>query len=495
MSTPIRTRLTLSTLLVLLAGMSLAAALAWLAVEQLYLDTQRDNLLAQARLAAAALQGSPLPTQAAGPYSQSSNVQPGLHTRLLGDQGAVLIGLPLLSGSLPLEVPPAESAALVPPAELLQRPEIRQALAGQPATAIRSIASAGGQRVLYAAAPVLSNTGKIEGVLYLATPLPSNGLPPTVMLELLGVLFLAVLLSGAAGTLLARRIARPLEQLARAAGAVAAGDLQQHVPVETGITELRTLGQAFNSMTEGLRETDRAKNAFIADVTHELRTPLTVIKGTIETLEDGAWDDAQGRGPLLSAMQRETDRLIRLVNDLLVLPRADAGALHLEFQAVDLHELACARCEHLALLAQQRRVRLQVLAARPASPAGYTVRGDPDRLAEVLDNLLDNAIRYAPEDSAVSVSLRELENEIECAVSDRGPGIPPAHLPFVFERFYRADASRNRRTGGSGLGLAIVRALLLAHGGRIDAASPAGGGTVMTFRLAKAHTDTQLPKN
>ena len=489
MSIPIRTRLVLNTLLVLLAGMAVAAGLAWLAVEQLYLDTQRENLLSQARLTASALQDQSIPGSATQPYSQTSNAMPGLHTRVLSDQGAVLIGLPLLSGGLPLGMPSAEGQAPVSPAELLQRLEIQQALAGQPATAIHEV---GGEkrRVLYAAAPVLSGSGTVSAVVYLATPLPASGLPRAVLLELLGALGLAVLLATLAGTLLSRQIARPLEELARAASAVAAGDLERRVPVEAGTRELGELGQAFNTMIGSLNENDRAKNIFIANVTHELRTPLTVIKGTVETLEDGAWDDAQGRGPLLAAMQRETDRLIRLVNDLLVLTRADAGALKLQLQPLDLGELARARCAQLSLLAQERQLELHVVAERE-----YRVLADPDRMVQVLDNLLANAIRYAPERSAVSVTLRRLDNEIECAVSDRGPGIAPEHLPFIFERFYRADASRDRRTGGSGLGLAIVRALLLAQAGQIRAESAAGQGSAFIFRLPAAGVDTQLPQN
>lgn len=487
---PIRIHLSLNYLAVLLAGMGLAALLAWLAVERLYLDTQRENLLAQARLTAAAMRDQPISSEATGAYSQTLNAQPGLHTRVLGDQGAVLISLPLLSGNLPLEAPPAEGQGFVPAAELLQRPEIQQALKGQPASAVRSIALAGDRRVLYAAAPIFSGDNEITGIVYLATPLPPGGLPTDVIFELLGALLVAVLLAGAAGSLLARRIAHPLEVLVRASDAVARGDLQQQVPVETGINELNELGHTFNRMTEGLLRTEHAKNAFVADVTHELRTPLTVIKGTIETLEDGALDDLQGRGPLLASMQRETERLIRLVSDLLVLTRADAGALGLNLVALDLGELVRTRCENLALLASRHGVRLEVDEPENGPSAQCVVVGDADRLAQVLDNLLDNAIRYAPEESNVTVTIRQAGDEVECAVSDRGTGIPPEHLNMVFERFYRADASRQRQTGGSGLGLAIVRALVVAQGGRVRAESAPGTGTTITFWLPRQNTDT-----
>jgi signal transduction histidine kinase len=179
-------------------------------------------------------------------------------------------------------------------------------------------------------------------------------------------------------------------------------------------------------------------------------------------------------------MQRETERLIRLVNQLLVLVRADAGTLSISLQPVDLSDVARARCQQLAALAAGRRVSLLV-SVEASAPA--CVLGDRDRLAQVLDNLLDNAIRYSPAGSTVAVELRPQQDEVVCSVHDAGPGIPAEHLPFVFERFYRADASRNRQSGGAGLGLAIARALLKAQGGQISVECPAGGGTIVRFSL------------
>ena len=481
-STPLRTRLFLNTLAILLLGMGLAALLAWRAVETLYLDTQRENLLAQANLTAAALQGRPIPMAPAQSseegglsYLQTTNALPGIHTRLLSDQGAVVFSLPIPAGNVP--APPAENSAAISPQELLARPEIAQAIQGQAATAIRTVT---GRRVLYAAAPVLGEDGTVSGLVYLAMPLPAAGLPVTLLQELAGAALAAVIVALIAGTLLARRIIAPVEEISHAAAAVSAGNLNQHVPTESNISELNGLGQAFNAMTESLRQSDQAKNAFVADVTHELRTPLTVIKGTIETLEDGALDDVAGRGPLLESMQRETDRLIRLVNDLLVLTRADAGMLKMDIRPLDLAELARTRCEQLSALAACRQVRLAVTGAESA-----WVPGDADRLSQVLDNLLDNAIRYSPEGSTVTVELRSGESECHCAVRDCGAGIPEKHLAFIFDRFYRADPSRNRQTGGAGLGLSIVRALVLAQGGHISAESAVGAGTTVHFSLPK----------
>ncbi len=487
----IRTRLSLNYLIVLFFGMTLAGALVWLAVGELYVDTQRENLLAQAKLIAASLQDSTLPAQPAEPYLQTSNVMPGIHTRLIGDSGAVLVGLPLSDEMI--QLPLGEQSASIPPEELVQRPEIESALKGIPATSIRRVVR--NQQVLYAAAPVHAqrSSGQITGIVYIATPLPSGGLPARMILQLLGAVFVALLLAGIAGRLLARKIATPLEGLAKAAVAISKGDLKQAVPANSDISELHSLSQTFNEMAESLHQSDEAKKAFIADVTHELRTPLTVIKGTIETLEDGALDDLEGRGSLLSSMMRETDRLIRMVNELLVLTRADAGALKLNIQDLDLTELARMRCENMRLLAERQYVELKVVGD------SNLVSADPDRLSQVLDNLLDNAIRHSPENSTITVTIKPKNDGIECSVSDQGVGISAKSLPFVFERFYRVETSRDRISGGTGLGLAIVRALVTAHGGKISAQSVEGSGTTITFWLKRTSNclkpDTSLTRH
>ena len=488
-------RLALSYLAVILIGMSIVTSLAWLAVERLYLNTQSANLLAQAQLVAAALRTEAPLVDNPVPYAQLSNVLPGIHTRVIDTQGAVVIDLSApgqLSAPSGLSLPQlAQNAAgLVTPEELMSRPEIAQARLGQPATAIRRVDVAGGRRVLYAAAPVFSGDGNMVQIVYLATPLPDTqwtALPVAVRWQLGAVILVAILLASATGLLLARRISHPLGKLADAAQAVAAGDLGQTVPEDPEITELAVLGRAFNTMTTSLCQADQAKTAFISDVSHELRTPLTVIKGTIETLQDGAMDDFAARGPFLASMSRETERLIRLVNDLLVLTRADAGALNLQLHPIDLGELVCSRCEHLERAASQRQVRLSAaIDPHPAGQNAYSVLADADRIAQVLDNLLDNAIRYSPPGGKVTVTLTREADQVACRVTDSGPGIPTKHLAFIFERFYRADPARGRGQGGSGLGLSIVRGLVLAHGGHVAASSIEGQGTTLTFWLPVA---------
>ena len=457
--------------------MFLVSALVWLAVSDLYINTQRENLLAQAKLIAANFQDTTFPTQTIQPYSQTSNVVPGVHTRLIGDSGAVIVELPLSDEMIQLTN--ADQSESISPRELIQRPEIASALKGTPTTAQRKVI--GSRRVLYAAAPVQNSNGQISGIVYIAMPLPSNGLPAAMIFQLLGAVVIAVLLAALAGRLLARKIATPLEELANVAAAVSLGDLNQTVSINTDILEFQSVSLTFNEMTENLRQSDEAKKAFIADVTHELRTPLTVIKGTIETLEDGALDDLEGRGSLLVSMMRETDRLIHMVNELLVLTRADAGSLQLKIQDVDLVELARARCENISLLAARRNVEFKIVSASQS----LHVHADPDRISQVIDNLLSNAIRHSPENSVIVFSVNLKEDGIECSVSDSGAGIPAKHLPFIFDRFYRVESSRDRISGGTGLGLAIARAIITAHGGKIFAQSIEGAGTTITFWLTE----------
>jgi len=478
MGKSLRARLFLNGLTIVLVGMGLAGFLFWRAVETLYLDTRRDNMLAQAELTAASLQGQPLPVMPAETYSQISNVMPGTHSRVISPEGAVVIGLPMTTSATPVKMPAAEDYAVVTPEELIRRPEIHSALQGTPSSEIRYVLT-GTRRVMYAAAPIQAADGSIRGIVYLAEPLPKGGLPGNFILQLGAALLAAAALALAAGTFLARRITRPVSDVITTAGRVSEGVLDRVVTVNSGINELDTLGGAFNSMVTSLKQSDRAQQAFVADVAHELRTPLTVIKGTIETLEDGAMDDLEGRGRLITSMQNETDRLIRLVNDLLVLTRADAGLLKLGIHPVDLADLARQRCEHFEPVAEKKNILFNIQV--DGSPCVY---GDEDRLAQVLDNLLDNALRYSPEDGHIQIKIHTgVAGERVCSIHNAGPGIPADHLTRIFDRFYRVENSRIKRGGEAGLGLAIVRSLLQAQGGSITAESQQDDGTTLIFRL------------
>ncbi len=478
MGQSLRGRLFFNGLAIVLVGMGLAGFLFWRAAESLYLDSRRENMLAQAELTAAGLAGQPLPIMPVETYSQVSNVIPGTHTRVIGPEGAVVIGLPLAPSASPVQMPPAEDNATVTADELLKRPEIQSALKGMASAEIRYVIN-GTRRVMYAAAPIMAYDGSVSGIAYLAEPLPRGGLPAEFLLQVAAAILAAATLALAAGWFLSRRITRPVTEVITAAGRVSEGSLESDVSSDSGIRELDDLGTAFNRMSASLKRSDRAQQAFVADVAHELRTPLTVIKGTVETLEDGAWDDTVGRGKLVTSMQSETDRLIRLVNDLLVLTRADAGLLKLNIQPVDLEDLVRQRCACFEPVAARKQVTFEV-----ETRSATCVSGDPDRLAQVVDNLLDNALRYSPENGVIFVTIdTAASGERVCTIHDDGPGIPADHLPRLFDRFYRVEPSRNKRGGEAGLGLSIVRSLLAAQGGSISAESAPGKGTTFIFRL------------
>jgi two-component system phosphate regulon sensor histidine kinase PhoR len=251
---------------------------------------------------------------------------------------------------------------------------------------------------------------------------------------------------------------------------------------------LGRLSRAFNEMTARLRAARQMQVTFVANVSHELRTPLTSLKGMIETLQGGADEDPGIRRRFLDTMERETDRLIRLVNDLLVLTRADSEALNLRRDPLDLLHLARTTARRLAPKADAREVTLRI----PEVPNLPLVWADADRVAQVLVNLLDNAIKYSHPGGVVIIRLSAADDGafVRTEVQDEGIGIPAGDLPQIGQRFYRTDKARARDRrdvqSGSGLGLSIARALVEAHGGRLTLKSREGAGTTVTFTLPTA---------
>jgi len=284
------------------------------------------------------------------------------------------------------------------------------------------------------------------------------------------------------GAALFLQITSPLRKLEKAAAAIASGDLEQRVDIRSK-DELGSLGAAFNRMAESLQMAETQRRHLVADVAHELRTPLAAIQATLEGMQDGILplDEAQ-----VAALYAETMLLNRMAGDLKLLSLAEAGQLKLERAAADLPRLVRQVIERTAAQAGQKDVRLESDLAAHLPPAWV----DSDRITQVLNNLLSNALRYTPPGGSIVVkaALSAPGGPLELSVSDSGPGIDPQDLPHVFDRFYRADRSRARTSGGTGLGLAIVRQLVEAHGGRVWAESPIHpqGGTRIVFTLPLA---------
>lgn len=285
----------------------------------------------------------------------------------------------------------------------------------------------------------------------------------------------AAALSLILGLLLSRVLTAPLARLTRAAQAIAAGDLTQRVEIHAR-DETGALGEAFNDMAASLAAAETLRRNLIADVSHELRTPLTVVQGNLQALLDGVYPLEMGQ---VANLYDETRLLTRLVDDLHDLALADAGQLRLERLPVDLAALGRAAVAQFAPVAEAAGIRL-ALEAEGALPA---VSGDADRLAQVLRNLLGNALRHTPAGGQVTVSVHAADGGVRVQVADSGTGISAEDLPHVFDRFYRGDRSRSRQGGGAGLGLAIARQLVAAHGGTLTVESQVGTGTTFTLAL------------
>jgi two-component system, OmpR family, sensor histidine kinase BaeS len=290
-----------------------------------------------------------------------------------------------------------------------------------------------------------------------------------IFLATIGAAFLALFL----GTWLARALTRPLRELTAATRAVAGGDFDRHVPVRSE-DELGQLAAAFNQMSADLSHGRELRRQMTADIAHELRTPLSVILGHAEALRDGV---LPANAATFEVVHEEALRLNRLVDDLRTLSLAEAGELELIRRPIAPARLLSQVAAAQAPRAAQQNVSLQTEVAPDLPPVAM----DPDRMAQVLGNLLDNALRHTPAEGQVTLAAEASNGAVLFRVSDSGPGIDPADLPHVFDRFYRADKSRRR--GGSGLGLAIARSIVDAHNGRIWAESPPGRGARFFIQL------------
>jgi len=287
------------------------------------------------------------------------------------------------------------------------------------------------------------------------------------------------LLGGVGGVFLARRALRPIDDVTHTAWAIAeAGDLGRRISVPRARDEVGHLATTFNGMLARLEALFTAQQRFTADISHELRTPLTTIRGNLDLIRrTRIADDAS-----LDAAQGEIERMTRLVGDLLLLAQADAG-LPIRRDPVALDAV-------MIEVFEQMRVIAGGVSISVGAEDAIAVMGDVDRLKQLIINLVGNAIRYTPPGGTVTLNLMRQDGWAVFSVSDTGPGIPAEHLPHIFERFYRVDKSRSRHeagangaSSGAGLGLSIAQWIARSHGGRFEAHSEVGKGTVFTVYL------------
>jgi signal transduction histidine kinase len=283
----------------------------------------------------------------------------------------------------------------------------------------------------------------------------------------------AVLASIALALVLSRRISAPLERLRLAARAIAAGDLRVRVRPD-GPAEVRSLARSFDQMAERLEEQERLREEFVVNAAHELRTPLTNLRGYLEALRDGVIEPGR---ETFESLHEEVERLVRLSRSLDALAEGDLRTRPPDVRDVDLATAIDSAVELVQPAFERRRIAWEVRAPRP-----LPVRANPDHVAQVLANLLQNATRYTPEGGSVTVAATARPRDAVVTVSNTGDGIPAADLPHVFERFFRVERSRDRARGGAGIGLAIVKQLVELNGGEVGAGS-ADGSTRFWFSL------------
>ncbi len=315
----------------------------------------------------------------------------------------------------------------------------------------------------------------------------SSTLGNVLLLELI-VSASILVAAGAAALFLVQLGLRPLEEMAGTAGEIAEGDLTRRVEETDERTEVGRLGTALNVMLGRIEKAFREKELsesrlrqFIADASHELRTPLTSIRGYAELFRNGAASTPSDLSTALGRIESESERMSGLVEDLLLLARLDQGR-PLERAPVDLYAVAEDVARDARVVEPERSVSV-------VGSGDFVGVGDEGRLRQVFGNLVSNAIKHTSEDSPIEIVLGETEYSVRVAVIDHGPGIPPEDRAKVFDRFWRADESRQRTKGGTGLGLSIVAAVVYAHGGGVFVTETPGGGATFVVELPRAPQD------
>ena len=282
-----------------------------------------------------------------------------------------------------------------------------------------------------------------------------------------------------AGVWMSRTLTAPMAELGEAAQAIGRQDLSRRVRVK-GTDEVQALAGRFNEMAAQLEEAEGLRRNLLADVAHELRNPLHVLQGNLQAILDGVYEMNDEE---IARIYDQTRHLTAMVDDLHELSQAEAHQLPLDIVATDMAALVKESAEVFRPMARSAEIalRVELLGALPQ------VAADPERLRQVMNNLLSNALRHTPEGGHILVSVRRQGEMVEVAIEDSGAGIPAEHLDHVFVRFYRTDSARSRERGGAGLGLAIARAIVVEHGGWMKASSPGPGqGSTFTFAIPAA---------
>jgi two-component system OmpR family sensor kinase len=467
--------MSLSTRLILTYVLIIVLCLSIVAISLIVMLGDQLNRLAMARLADTAL---PIYIQfRAAARGQVSLNQAWTNLEEMSQETGTYIFL-LDSQDVIIRQAIPEDSSWIPPSKL----EIEKPSPGRPPPYVGTYIAPGGERFIFVAHPLVG---------LFRPPDPSN--PPEILViaiprhEALAIWadffkpfiwagLVALAVSVLIAILLARSVYVPIRRVTNAAEEIARGKYEQEVPV-AGPKEVKGLAASFNQMAKQVKGSQQMLRDFVADVSHELRSPLTSIKGFAQAIVDGTAKGKKAQLKAASVIEDESKRMMRLVEELLEFSRLESGQITMAKEAVDLKDLL-QQCHEIFLIrAEEKNIKLRTN-IEPLPP----VTGDIDRLEQVFNNLLDNAIKHTPPGGKVNIVAQHPQPDfVEIAVADNGRGIPGEQLRHVFERFYRADPSAGK--AGAGLGLAIARQIVLAHGGDIMAKSTLGKGTEFVVRL------------
>jgi signal transduction histidine kinase len=333
-------------------------------------------------------------------------------------------------------------------------------------------------KIPFSYSDIIIDGNPLRGNVIMHTPVPEIQKTGATILNLfLPAVFLSFLLSFILMYILSKRITSPLKQMTLAARKIASGDWQSRLSF-SGNDEVAVLAESFNHMIVTLDNLEKMRRDFVASISHELRTPMTSINGFIEGILDGTIPEDKQKD-YLNIVKEEVKRLQRLVSDMLDIARMEAGETKVNITDFDICETVRLSVIHLQQIIEEKNINFRASFEQEI----MKVRGDRDAIQRVIINLLHNAAKFTPENGDISVSIREVKGKAEIKVSDSGVGISKEDLPYIFDRFHKADKSRGRDKTSVGLGLYIVKNILKAHQEEIHVESEPGCGTAFTFSL------------
>jgi two-component system, OmpR family, phosphate regulon sensor histidine kinase PhoR len=374
----------------------------------------------------------------------------------------------------------------------LQRPEIQEALTLPVGSNIRLSATVG-RNFLYVAKRINTEPsgGALKNVAFIRLSMPLEEVLDRInslraIIAFAGIIVLIVVVG--VSFFVSRRISNPMVQIAESVERIRSGDLDTHIAI-TSRNEIGRVADAINELVEKLKtdiaevkKLQKVRSEFLGNVSHELRTPIFAIQGFIETLLNGAVDDASVNRAFLEKTKTNADRLNALLEDLINISQIESGEMKMSFRYFNVNEFLETVVRDFQEMGRQKKISVS---DTYSTASNVEVLGDRDRLRQALSNLIDNAIKYSAPGAEVVISSEEIQESVRISVADTGAGIAPEHLTRIFERFYRVDKDRSREVGGTGLGLAIVKHIIEAHGSSIEVESRSGKGSTFSFRLKK----------